>query len=700
MRRTLLSSLLGTLLAAGLAAGGEPKSAGAGLPLNRIILFSSGVGYFQREGTVEGNARVDLQFPCNNINDLLKSLVLQDLGGGHVGTVHYDNRNPIEKTLKSFAIDLTGNPSLAQILLHARGERIEITRAEGHPGEATLTGTIVSLETKKQAVGKDQVLDVEQINLLTPEGLRGVPLAEVQRIRFVKKELERDFRKALEVLAGGHDHQKKIVTLNFTGEGPRPVRVGYVTESPVWKTSYRLALDKNKLFLQGWGIVENTTDEDWKDVHLGLVSGRPISFQMDLYEPLFIPRPVVGLNLFASLQPQTYSGNMGMPVPPQACSTPCAAVRGVLDQDGSISNALGAAQERAVAMQMATGIQNQAANPSQGVNFTQSIASAATAAKLGEYVHYRIDQPVTLPRQKSALLPIVNKEIKGTRVSIYNENVHAKYPLLGLSFKNTTGLHLTQGPVTVFENCAYAGDARIDEVQPGETRLLSYAIDLGTEVEPQAGLTQPQSLTTVKVVRGVLHATFKHQQSRCYLVKNRSNHTRRVWIEYPYRCDWHLVNSPKPIERTREVYRFEVKAEPNKLARLEVVEEQPVVNQFALTGCADETLQLYLRAAQSSPEIKKVLKKLLQLRADQSEVQAALAREQSALNTIVQDQERMRANMGRVPPASQAYKRYLKKFDEQETEIEESRAKVVKLQAAAEKQRKVVEDYVVNLDIN
>src|SRR5262249_56396019 len=116
----------------------------------------------------------------------------------------------------------------------------------------------------------------------------------------------------LEVLAGGHDHQKKSVTLDFTGEGPRPVRVGYVTESPVWKTSYRLAVNKDKLFLQGWGIVENTTDEDWKDVRLGLVSGRPISFQMDLYEPLFVPRPMVWHNLFASLQPQTYGGNLGV----------------------------------------------------------------------------------------------------------------------------------------------------------------------------------------------------------------------------------------------------------------------------------------------------------------------------------------------------------------------------------------------------
>src|SRR5262249_55781513 len=113
------------------------------------------------------------------------------------------------------------------------------------------------------------------------------------------------------VLAGGHDQQKKTVSLNFLGTGRRAVKVGYVVESPVWKTSYRLALeDGNKAFLQGWAVVENTSDEDWNQVRLGLISGRPISFPMDLHEPLSVPRPKVEPELFASLRPQTYSGDM------------------------------------------------------------------------------------------------------------------------------------------------------------------------------------------------------------------------------------------------------------------------------------------------------------------------------------------------------------------------------------------------------
>ena len=112
------------------------------------------------------------------------------------------------------------------------------------------------------------------------------------------------------------------------------------------------------------------------------------------------------------------------------------------------------------------------------------VASAATAAKLGDFFQYAIDKPVTLPRQKSALLPIINKDVEGTRVTIYNERTQAKFPLLGLKFKNTSGLHLMQGPITVFEGSNYAGDARILDLQPNEERLISYAIDLGTEVNP------------------------------------------------------------------------------------------------------------------------------------------------------------------------------------------------------------------------
>ena len=279
---------------------GEP-----GLPLSGVVLYTSGVGYFERDGQVEGDTQVELRFKTEDINDLLKSLVVQDYSGGSVSTVTYGSRDPIDKTLKSFGIDLTTNPGLGALLGQVRGERVELAT----PGP--LTGTVLSVETKKKAVADDKTIDVEYLNLLTDEGLRSIPLDQVQRVKLLDPRLDAELRQALAVLAAGHDTQKKTVAVRFEGQGKRKVSVSYIVATPVWKTSYRLVLaDKEPPFLQGWAIVENTSDDDWSDVKLALVSGRPISFAMDLYEPLYVHRPLIEPELYASLRPQVYGQAM------------------------------------------------------------------------------------------------------------------------------------------------------------------------------------------------------------------------------------------------------------------------------------------------------------------------------------------------------------------------------------------------------
>jgi hypothetical protein len=326
------------------------------------------------------------------------------------------------------------------------------------------------------------------------------------------------------------------------------------------------------------------------------------------------------------------------------------------------------------------------------------VASAAVATELGEYFKYELEQPVSLPRQKSALLPIVNGPVEADKVSIYNEAVHAKFPLMGLRLKNTTGLHLMQGPVTVFDQGAYAGDARITDLQPKETRLLSYAVDLGTEVAPE--VPQPaDSLTAVKAYKGILYATHKVRHTKVYTIKNRSEHPRVVLLEHPYRADLNLLKPEKPSERTRDVYRFEVKVDPGQVVKREVVEEQQRVDQVALTNSDDETVRFFVRGTVASPKVKAALEKALGLKAQLAQTQAEIRAEEEALAVIEKDQARMRANMERVPQTSQAYKRYLQKFDDQETEIEKRRATVTKLQHKADGQRKDYEAFLLNLNV-
>jgi len=367
-----------TLLVLGLL--GAAHAGEADVPLREVVLFTSGVGYFQRDGQVEGDARLELKFDTTDINDLLKSVVLRDFDGGQILSMTYDNRDPITRALRSFAIDLTSEPSVADILRQVRGEHIEVAV----PGP--LDGVIVGIETRKVAVG-DTVVPTEVLNLLTTEGLKSVPLDQVQQIRFKRAELDRDFRQALAVLAAGHDTGKKRVQIRFSGEGKRRVRIGYIAETPLWKTSYRLVLgETERPVLQGWAIVENTSDADWKDVRLTLVSGRPLSFVMDLYQPLYVPRPEVKPELHATVKPRKYDAAM----------------------DKLAEKKSGRPQAR-----------RGRAGGSRAKGLAGGVTAAAKAAAVGELFQYVIATPVSLPRQKSALLPIVNAAIDGQKVSIY-----------------------------------------------------------------------------------------------------------------------------------------------------------------------------------------------------------------------------------------------------------------------------------------
>jgi hypothetical protein len=691
------------------------------LPIGGVVLFSSGVGYFQREGEVDGHARIDLSFPVSDVNDLLKSMVLQDLGGGHISAVSYDSQDPIEKTLRSFAINLTNNPTYGAILQQARGEKVEVTMQQTATTQPTLlTGTIVGIEKQRQQTGPNAFVDVEMLNLLAADGMRNCKLADVQKVRFLNPIIDNELRRALETLALSHDSQKKAVSITFAGQGRRPVRVGYVLESPIWKTSYRLVLGKeasggreaseSKPFLQGWAVVENTTDNDWNNVRMALVSGRPISFKMDLYQPLYVPRPIVEPELFASLRPPTYSGAM------ERAKAPAEKKASGLELErlGDAAQ-LGAAPAPGYPGGPGAGGRGGAAgvggggfgyNPAsmvekhagRAIDPRQGVQSAATATEMGDFFQYVIDKPVTLQRQKSAMLPIVNQTVEGTRVSIYNQGVHAKFPLHGLKFKNTSGLHLSQGPITVFEGSNYAGDARIQDLQPNEERLLSYAIDLGTEVEP---VIEPGNdrLIAIKVHQGLLYATHKVRESRAWNIKNRSEQDRTVIIEHPYRSQFALVKPEKASERSRDVYRFEVPVAAGKTAKHEVVEEQDVVQTVAISNTDDQTIRFFLQQKVASEKVKQALEKAIALKTKLSGTQRELAQKQADLKAITDDQDRLRKNLSATPPTAAAYKRYLEKFDKQETEIEGLQDEIKKLQATELKERGEYDSYLATLDV-
>jgi hypothetical protein len=661
---------------------------GPAFPLSKIVLYSSGVGYFQHDGSLNNRTQLDLRFNVSQINDILKSLVVQDFGGGKVSTVTYGSRDPVTKTLGSFGINLNGNPALGQILTQVRGEPVEV--AAPNP----IVGTLLGVEKKTESVGEGtqrRVVEQEYVTLLTEEGFRSLSLANVQRIRLTNPALNAELNQALAVLASNHDAQKKTVSITLDGTGNRQARIAYLTETPVWKTSYRLVLDNDKPpYLQGWAIVENTTEQDWGNVTLSLVSGRPISFTMDLYQPLYNPRPMVQPELYANLRPQVYGDAMDelkpMASPPASRSDmKKERLLGKMAQ-GFAGGRANAPAETAVAAKTGMG------------SLEEGVAPMAMAQDKGELFEYRIEAPVTLAKHTSAMLPIIGQTLQGQKVSVYNQAVHAKHPLNGYRLKNSSPLHLMQGPITLFESGSYAGDARIEDLPPGQDRLISYALDLKTEVEPKfEGGTQ--ELVTVGLKKGTMLVSRRRIEDRNYLIKNRDAKTRSVLIEQPYRSDWKLIEPMEPTERTRDLYRFAVRVEPGKTASLHVKETLPVEETVQLMDSGLDLMAFYVRAKEVSPKVREALQRVVTLRSKLDDARAQRTRLEQRVGEITAEHGRIRENMQRLPQNSDLYSRYVKKLDQQETELEKLRKEIEASKNNEDEQRRELQNYVMNLDV-
>ena len=694
MRAKLITSSAGLALCLACASAAQ-------LPLSRVVLFSSGVGYFERSGQVEGDATVELSFRTDQVNDLLKSLVLLDLGGGTIGPVTYAPRDPLQHTLSSFSVDIAGNPSLRDFAESLRGTRASVVSQAG-----PLEGVIFGTETQEKSVGEN-VVHFDVINILTDKGLVEVPVWQLKSLKLDDAKVNEDLNKALDAIAASRNVDKRPVKLLFHGQGKRPVEVSYIVETPVWKTTYRLVVEEGKsLFLQGWAIVENTTDDDWAQVSLALVAGQPISFRQDLYEPLYVTRPEVPPQVMASTAaPQVYGRALEEKAGEAAAAEVPAAAKAARPSRAAGEAALlpGAPALPPAAYEATNALMVLGRGGGMGGYGGGGLAMAGAAAmaageQVGELFQYAVDRPVTIPRQQSAMIPIVSQTIEGQKVSVYRESVNAKFPLNGLKLKNTSGLYLMRGPITVFDGNAYAGDALITDIAPGEDRLITYAVDLDVEVEPKRE-QGAQELVALKIARGVLLTTRKQRSEVTHNVKNVSDEPRTLIIEHPLRQGWNLVEPAEPQERTREVYRFAADVKAKDTARLTVVEERTDSETAVLTDLDVDRIVVLIKAPKISDAVKQALQEIVTRKTAIGELRKQREERQARLEEINKEQERIRKNMEQLDHNSELYQMYVKKLTDQEKEFEQLQGEIKEIQAKEDAQQKDLDQFILNLNV-
>lgn len=710
--------------------GNKPnEKADAELPIRRITLYRSGVGAFERRGLVEGDNKVQLRFNTDQINDILKSMVVLDLskGKGQIEGVSYSSKEPLARRLSSFGVNISDNPSASEILNRLRGTKIKIKTPAGES-----SGTIMNVEKKPTVLpgangAPPQVVDLPWINLVTEQGIKSVNLTESTGFEILDLALADELNKALAALAEYRAERTKTVDINLRGEGAREIVVGYVQEAPVWKPSYRLILPEGKkknteattktddkkdaakgdaLTIQGWAIVENTTDEDWTNVRLGLVSGRPVSFTMDLYEPLYVARPSVPVPTVPGVAPRSYAAGQAAP----QAGEPGFYLGDQMDARVSIGGAMapgspapavasaGRVMNRAKAGRAEADDKDHAKAISAEDMAGYAARAQAQAIEVGEVFQYELEAPVSVERQRSAMLPILSSAIDGRRVSIYNASDNSEHPMRGVWITNSTNLQLMPGPISVFDNGAYAGDAQIGHVPAGDKRLLAYAVDLDVSARQE---TEDKGITRkVRIVRGLIEQTVLRRIINSYYFDNKDkNRDRAIIVEQAKINDWKLAAPEKPLEQTEGIYRFEVIVDAGKAAKLAVAQETTTLSSYTLLSQSMPTLIQFQKDGVTSQAVIDAFKEAAKRQSAIADTQKKIADIENERKTIDADQGRIRSNMNTIDRQSELYARYMKKLTEQETKLEDTAKTMESLRAQLDSQQRDLDAFLASLNV-
>lgn len=623
-------------------------------PIRRVVLFKHGIGHFERESKVVGDSTLTLTFKQSEVSDVLKSLTVLDEGGGHVSSVSYDSTKPLEKLLSEVAIDIPDQGSLVGLLPQVKGARVRLHTGVSEPIE----GNIVGIDSSERSIG-DAVVRVTLLSVLTELGeVRSYDLYQLAGLQILDVALRRDLDFYLKTQLSSKKKDSKSFTFFAQGEGERTIRMSYTLEAPVWKATYRILLGEEGKgpMIQGWAVVDNTQDEDWEDVQLSLISGLPVSFRHDLYTPRYIRRPEVAVRETTGvLPPEMEDGMMDLMV-----------------EEAEMS--LRAAPMMAMAPPAGRGMLSEAKRKSSEKFDKQSALSSTPTQvrerKIGDLFEYEIEHPVTIRRNQSALVPIVLREFAGQPVLLYNKANRAENPIRCVDFKNSTGLTLEGGPVTVIESGRYVGEAMLETIKPDEDRLVPYSVELSVRVlDNVESFTRDVHKVVIRKKTFVAHA-YQVQQT-VYQFDNRSSQEYSLALEHPRMQGWSLFDTPKAAETTENLWRFRTSLPPG-VSKFTVKQKSTQLTRIGLADFRDEHLSLWIENDYLDKSTVKSLRALLALQHEVAGIEAVIKELDAERDGVHKEQGRIRDNLkalGDRPSEKELRERYVASLGAHETRL-------------------------------
>jgi hypothetical protein len=718
--------------------------------VRRVVLYKNGIGYFEHLGKVRGSEDITIDFNSAQLDDVLTSLTALDLGNGRVSGISYNSDAPVGQRLGALRLQLGDQVTRAELFGSLRGARLEL-----RAGERVVTGRLLGVERRVRGNGPT-ASPTDELTLVSDAGeIRTMELTPTTSVKLSERDSADQLGSYLSLLASTRAPDRRRMTISTAGSGERDLLVSYVSEVPIWKTTYRVVLspDGAQPLLQGWAIVDNTTGEDWTNVDLSLVAGAPQSFIEHISQPYYARRPVVQPPPAALLTPQTHEATLsvglggvaGAVTDPASSVLPGVAVRALDGQRRTVAEAVtdgsgryvvgslpvgtyrvefalpgfqtvatdvrvdagrdttqnavmrvGAVSERvtvtgaspspapsalgrvgAVAGGVIGGLAGSPAAAPQELDRAaiasrlQDVQASATARELSDLFEYRVNNPISIHSNESALVPIISSRVAVERVSLWNGRVGSR-PLRALWLTNSSGLTLDGGSFTVLDDGAFAGEGLVDPLKPQEKRLLSYAVDLGTQIESRLG-DERRFMSRVVIQRGVVVEHREQRTRRVYTIRNNDTVDRTVVIEHPTRTGWTLLSGPQPVETSATAYRFRMAVPAKQTTTLTVEEKQPIENRYEIASLTDERLSVLVRDSGNSDGVKRALQPILAKKSEVAALATQVADLQAEVKRVSEDEQRVRENLVALkgtPEEQRAGKRYAAQLTQQEDRID------------------------------
>ncbi len=639
---------------------------GSPLPVTGVTLYTAGLAQIVHETTVQGNQTIYLPVEHKDMNDILKSLVLEDLGGGTTEAVSFASGDPLSSALGDMRINPSGSPALKDFLLRTQGEIVTVTTREG-----TYSGKIFSVEIQRE---DESTLTV--LNLLDESGIRAVNITELQSLSYDDPVLRDEMNRALTLIAQSRIKSTRMLAIRCTGTGERRIRISYIRAVPLWKTSYRITLNEEGVpRLEGWALVQNTGNAPWKDVRLGFVAGSPNAFTMDLSTPRYVHRDQVEIASAAPIGATGYDrGYAPEPAPSMAMEKSYRA----------------SSQMMAMEDEMAGDYYADEAYEMEESYVPAPAESRALGSRAGNFYRYDVKTPVTLEARSTAMIPILVSENAGSSLAVYDPSYDMVFK--GIRLENSSDAQWATGPATVLEGRSYAGDTLLPEMLPENSRLLTYAVHGSVEVLKETS-SEPQKIVSLKMADGLLYREDRIRRETLYRIEGDE---RELLLIHPKNAGWNLIESPEIQEETPGEYRFTLSDWEQPVP---VREEYISTRQYNLLSMGVQDYAYYLEWNGLNPELEGALKKLSDLKRDSDRIRSEITSVNNSLSRLGRDQSRIRENMKVLDKSSDLYEQYEKQLGDQEKQIQSYNTRLDSLQTEILRSEERLKEYILSLDI-